>query len=97
MPRSDSNPSSSSVSEIDTLLKKHFLLIRFLHRFHTLLAKKIRKKSARTSKKDFLKSAAALIDDAAAKQFLALKNDSFKLVVDQVEFNVTNQSVEALF
>ncbi|GAB1351524.1 hypothetical protein MASR1M12_02540 [Erysipelotrichia bacterium] len=46
--------------------------------------------------KDFLESAAALTDDAAAKQFLALKNDSFKLVVDQAEFNVTNQSVEAL-
>lgn len=45
---------------------------------------------------DFMASAVELTDDAAAQQFLKLKNDSFKLVVDQVEANVTNQSVEAL-
>jgi len=46
--------------------------------------------------KDFMEGAVELNDDAAAQQFLALKNESFKLLVDQVDFNVTNQSVEAL-
>ncbi len=46
--------------------------------------------------KDFMASAGELDEDPAGQQFLKLKNESFKLVVEQAEANVTNQSVEAL-
>ena len=50
----------------------------------------------RDLEKDFQASAVELTDDAAAQQYAKLQNESFKLVVDQTDYNVTNQSVEAL-
>ncbi|MDD3146454.1 MAG: hypothetical protein PHD82_04050 [Candidatus Riflebacteria bacterium] len=46
--------------------------------------------------KDFVDGAVELNDDAAAQHFMKLKNESFGLLVDQTDYNVSNQSVEAL-
>lgn len=45
--------------------------------------------------KDFQEGAATLTDDPAAQQYLKLQNDSFKLAIEQKNYNVTNQSLDA--
>lgn len=45
--------------------------------------------------KDFQEGAAELTDDPAAQQYLKLQNESFKPAIEQKNYNVTNQSLEA--
>ncbi len=90
---------NAMVKECETMSKEDresFLQVVELVDSLSQLGEEDREEIRQDLEKDFMEGAVELNDDTAAQQFLKLKNESFKLLVEQADYNVTNQSIEAL-
>lgn len=83
-------------ADMDREDRENFLMVVELVDSLSQLEEEDQESIRRDLEKDFQASASGLTDDSAAQQYARLQNESFKLVVDQADYNVTNQSVEAL-